>query len=175
MDQIIIAIDPGFSGGFAWQYQKGTFVKNMPETLADIRDLIMEIRKLGGVHVVMERTGGFWSGGQKMRCGCGREINAAPRSGPAMATFSRHCGQLEGLLVGMQIPYDAVAPAVWMKAFIGASIKDKHERKNTIKAKAQQLHPDLKITLKTADAVGILEWYLHLRGVVKVENPSLPF
>jgi hypothetical protein len=86
------------------------------------------------------------------------------------ATFANHCGFLRGLLVCLFIDHEKVTPKEWQKVCPsvlvkpkrGASAKEKakysRDRKNEIKAQMQALYPHLKITLATADALGILTW-----------------
>ena len=47
-----------------------------------------------------------------------------------------------------------------MKA-LGPFPKDKKERKNAIKEKMARLYPHLSVTLKTADALGILTFVME--------------
>ena len=53
-------------------------------------------------------------------------------SGPAAATFARHCGHLEAILYVLGIPTEQVAPGVWQRS-LGELPKDKPERKRAIR------------------------------------------
>ena len=81
---LILAIDPGLSGGIAWQDDAGKIhAKPMPEDMTSQADLIREI--VGGhslYSAIMERTGTYVPG----------------NSSPAAVTFARHCGNLEAIL-----------------------------------------------------------------------------
>ena len=80
-------------------------------------------------------------------------------SAVSTAKFARHCGHLEAALYSAGIPFEEVSPAVWMKA-LGALPADKSARKNAIKEIAARRFPHLSVTLKTADALGMMIWAL---------------
>jgi hypothetical protein len=57
-----------------------------------------------------------------------------------------------------------VKPRTWMNGVVpmrSTGVKKKTQRKNEIKDAMKLLYPDLKITLKTADALGILTWGIN--------------
>jgi hypothetical protein len=137
-----IAIDPGVSGGFAWVDGNGdVHAVKMPDGMTGQADFLRSLAvELPGLTAVMEKVGGY------------REGN----SGPSAATFARHCGNLEAALYVLGIPTIQVTPKKWMNA-IGVPPKLKEvERKNWIKDLAARRFPHLKVTLATADALGIL-------------------
>ena len=83
-------------------------------------------------------------------------------------TFGEHYGTLRGILMALEIPVKDVRPQDWQKA-IGATRpsvpKDatpsqreaaKREGKHKIKSIVEARFPTLQVTLKTADALGIL-------------------
>lgn len=133
----IITIDPGASGGIAICTNGVVEAHKMPQTTADLRDFL---RKYTGF-VWVEKVGGYMPG----------------NSGPASVKFARHCGRIDGVLTTLFMPWDEIAPQKWMKA-LGALPKDKADRKRAIKAKMQQVYPHIKVTLDTADALGMMYW-----------------
>ena len=137
----LIAIDPGASGAIAWICADGiTHAENMPDTFPEIADRIRELRiDLGGAQCVIEKVGTYMPG----------------NSGPAAAKFARHCGHLEMALYCHGIPTTQITPQKWMKR-LGTFPKDKKARKNAIKTMMATRHPAIKVTLKNADALGIL-------------------
>lgn len=160
-DTIMLAIDPGLSGGMAWEKDDKVYIESMPKTPKDIFELLENIS--GSFHTIkcyIEKAGTYVSG----------------NSGPAAAKFARHCGMLEGFLIALGISYQEILPSVWQQNFIGKPnypkipkeiqgnarkrvlAQRKKERKNKIKIRAQALYPDLKITLATSDALGILSY-----------------
>lgn len=168
---IYVAIDPGKSGGIAWSNITGNniFTAKMPEHEQDKYDFFIN-RILNPyedciIQVWLENVGMHQQGN-----------NAS-----ASVTFGKHVGQLEMLLfsIGLikskkiineknkeEYPVDwtqyKVAAQTWMKPLQpltkGSESKLKQKRKNEIKEKMQERFPYLKVTLNTADALGILSW-----------------
>jgi len=159
---MIASIDPGKSGGivFGTPFNEINAIK-MPETIHDIADIFRQAYEVDPeLFVWMEKVGTYMPG----------------NSGPSAAKFAEHVGALKGILAGLKIPFDLVNPAQWEHWFIGKpnwpkidrdlpitsqkKIRSdrKRDRKNLIKAKAQRLYPDLKVTLATSDAIGIYVW-----------------
>ena len=140
---MVIAIDPGANGAIAYCSDDGTvLVEPMPKIPTEQEALLRHLKdhKLGPV--IMEKTGNYMPG----------------NSGPASVKFARHCGILEGIIIALKLPLIEVAPSKWMKA-MGAISKEKAQRKRDIKELMQKRFPHLKVTLKNADALGILVWY----------------
>ncbi len=137
----ILAIDPGANGGFAWTDEDGVIqAARMPEGMTAQIDLMREIRtKSPSMVAVIEKVGGYMPG----------------NSGPAAATFARHCGNLEAALYCLDLPTTRVVPNKWQKA-LGSWPEDKADRKRAIKEEMQRRFPHLSVTLCTADALGIL-------------------
>lgn len=151
---MLISIDPGANGGIACQDNDGrVWADPMPDGMTEIYNHIRELTlDMDTVRAVMERTGGYMPG----------------NSGPAAATFARHCGHLEMALFALKIPCEQVAPQTWMKSLkLPTNLKNcplpkiKQIRKNTIKEMMQRLYPHLKVTLKTSDALGLLTYYIQ--------------
>lgn len=140
--QQLMAIDPGASGGIAWTDGDVIRCAPMPEGMTAQADFIRSIRTECRINrCIIEKLCGYVPG----------------NGGASAATFARHCGGLEAMLYCMGIPTEQVAPAVWQKA-IGMLPKDKQERKRAIKEAMARRYPHLSVTLKTADALGILGW-----------------
>ena len=137
----LLSCDPGKSGGFAIRDEDGNVMaENMPVCMPDIVDWLREIKiRHPDISCIMEKVGTYVPG----------------NSGVAAATFARHVGSLETALYALGIPTTQVSPSVWMKK-LGAMPKDKQARKNKIKSDMACLYPHLKVTLKNADALGIL-------------------
>jgi len=140
---LVIAIDPGASGGLAWTDREGiTHAEPMPEGMTAQADRIRSLAlELPGAVAVMEKTGGYMPG----------------NSAPAAVTFARHCGHLDAILFMAGLPASAVAPGVWMRS-LGDLPRDKADRKRAIRELMARRFPALTVTLKTADALGILTW-----------------
>lgn len=159
-----MAIDPGQNGGVAWRSDGNVLAVKMPDTVGDIHTLLADIATYKPFCVI-EKVGGYMPG----------------NSGPAAVKFARHCGHLDMALYATKISTIEVAPATWEHWLIGKpnypkipkeiGAKDKArilahrktERKNKIKDTVQRRFPDLKVTLATADALGILLWALEYK------------
>lgn len=138
-----LAIDPGASGGLAWFDHDGNVTADvMSEGMTAQADKIWSLKAGGYItHAVIERVGGYMPG----------------NSGPAAVKFARHCGHIEAICYVLGLPIVYVSPQTWQKA-IGTYSKDKAERKRQIKEQMARLYPHLDVTLKTADALGIMTW-----------------
>jgi len=141
----IIAVDPGAKGGVAMS------VKGMVTAAPLVSEhLTLDIlRKCRHYKMVIEDVGYHIKG----------------NNAQASATFARHVGWLLGAAAALEIGVSIVTPKTWQAALLG---KAKHEtkahRKNAIKARVQSLYPHIKVTLATADALGILTWALAEYG-----------
>ena len=167
-----IAIDPGASGGIAYVDNDGIVrAENLPQGMTAIADRLLEMAlDLGHPRTVLEKTGTHFPGN-----------NAS-----ATAKFARHCGWLEAICYCRAMPVEQVDPKIWQKEIRGLSAiprpvkpkktgnedadseaarrhgkalaKYKDVRKHHIRDEMQRRYPHLKVTLKTADALGILAW-----------------
>jgi hypothetical protein len=153
----ILAIDPGLSGGLAVRQFGKTDCHAMPETLGDVFELIASFQIAAAVEghalvCVLEEVGGFAGKAQP---------------GSAMFKFGEHYGFVQGVIRSLGIRLELVRPQVWQKAFgLGTASRcaSKTVWKNKLKAEAQRRYPQLKVTLKTADALLILDYALQRSG-----------
>lgn len=144
MTKSLLAIDPGASGGFAWIDDEGVVnTCKMPEGMTAQIDKLREMA-VDGYDVIIENVGFHMPG----------------NSATATAKFARHVGHLEAACYTLAMPVTYVAPQTWMKA-IGTWPKEKRERKAAIKEAMARLYPHLTVTLKTADALGLLTFCLR--------------
>ena len=152
--ELIIGIDAGASGGIAWQYAGGmAAVEAMPATEGEVIDLLRDLalidQSTAGVTrtAYIEKVGGYIAG--------------RPAPGSRMFNFGRNYGVLMGGLIASGYRIEEVTPQSWMKT-LGLNLPStltRTARKNKLKERARQLFPAIgkKITLKTADALLILE------------------
>ena len=145
----LIAIDPGVSGGIAFHVDGDprAGAVTMPDTPKDIYDFLKDLKGDGEATCVLENVGGYRPG----------------NSAISAVKFARHVGHLEMALLALDICAVKVAPGKWMRGFLPAVPKEKPERKRALKAKAQELFPYIRVTLDTADALGLL-WYYGQEG-----------
>lgn len=141
---LTLAIDPGASGGVAWKDGNGIYsCEPMPPTPGDVCDLLRGIVAVGRVRCYMEKVNGYMG-------------NASP--GSAMFRFGQGVGYIEGCLAAWGVSLIEVPPQRWIKA-LGLGIRGelgKTAWKRKLQAEAQRRFPQLKVTLKTADALLIL-------------------
>lgn len=146
---LFIGLDPGASGGLALIAPDMVRAVPMPATERDVLDWIRRCRgdaAAGIIHkpqafAVIEKVGGYISGN--------------PCPGSAMFKFGQGYGGLRMALVATGIPFEEVTPQRWQKEFLLTRKKGEAKTpfKNRLKAKAQQLFPEMEPTLKTADAI----------------------
>jgi hypothetical protein len=161
----IVAIDPGFSGGIAVAQFGKTDCSAMPDTEGDLLALLRGIKTAADLEgdatvCVLEEVNGY----------AGR---AQP--GSAMFRFGEHFGFTKGVVQTLDMKLELVRPQKWQKGFslgTASGCASKTEWKNKLKAEAQRRFPHLAVTLKTADALLILDW---ARRTAAAESPlTLP-
>ena len=142
----ILCIDPGASGGLAiFDTYNDVAAWSMPEGMtAQIDAIRAASAENPNLTAVIEKVG----------------FHRPGNSAVSTAKFARHCGHLEAALYSAGVPFEEVAPRVWMKA-LGALPADKTARKNAIKEQVARRFPHLDVTLKTADALGMLVWAMQ--------------
>ncbi len=142
----ILCIDPGASGGLAiFDTYNDVAAWSMPEGMtAQIDAIRAASAENPNLTAVIEKVG----------------FHRPGNSAVSTAKFARHCGHLEAALYSVGVPFEEVAPGVWMKA-LGALPADKTARKNAIKENVARRFPHLDVTLKTADALGMLVWAMQ--------------
>ena len=98
--------------------------------------------------------------------------NDAPKGkaqpGSAMFRFGEHFGFLKGVIQALEVRLVLVRPQVWQRGFglgTASACASKTIWKNKLKAEAQRRFPHLNVTLKTADALLILEHSISAAGV----------
>lgn len=145
-----LGIDPGTNGALVALSTTGEVLyrASMPDTERDLWDWIRGLRGFA-VQAVIEQVGGFIKG-----------QDGGGHPGSAMFKFGKGYGNLRMGLVAAGIPFEEATPQKWQKIYSmsRAKTESKGEWKNRLKAKAQQLFPQEKITLALADAFLIAEF-----------------
>lgn len=156
---ILLAIDPGLSGGIAWQIGSGkACAVKMPETESDIAEII----DAPEIHAALVN-------GTSVVAFIENVPIAMPGKGAAMAKLNANAGFIRGLLCGLGIRTILVRPVKWQEHYEfgskpkkrnakGEMVPDDTTWKNKLKAEAQRRFPGLKVTLDTADALLILDY-----------------
>jgi hypothetical protein len=165
--KILIGIDPGASGGIAYEVGGFASARAMPDTGGVISFVKAIVAEANGdpVRAVVEEVGGYMG-----------EDQPASRA----FEFGRGYGYLLGILQTLEVRVELVRPQAWQKvlglgnsgrtrapkgasAAIRKSVRQanaraKAEWKRKLKEKASQLYPKLDVTLKTCDALLLLEY-----------------
>lgn len=145
----IIAVDPGSAGGIAIRTcgkVSAEAYRSDDQILSLVRPLIDEDTCSGDVVAYMEQVGGFMGDKDKS-------------PGAAMFNFGDGYGYYRGMFGALDIPLVLVPPQKWMRATLPGVIgMEKPQRKRALKEFAQSLHPELAVTLLTADALVILRY-----------------
>jgi crossover junction endodeoxyribonuclease RuvC len=149
--KVIFAIDPGAEGGVAVASNGAVACHPMPATEGDLLELIRDIKRAADVEgaetiCVLERVSGFAGKAQP---------------GSAMFKFGEHFGFIKGVTQALEIKLVLVLPQKWQKTFglgTASACASKTQWKNKLKAEAQRRYPELNVTLKTADALLLLEY-----------------
>jgi hypothetical protein len=153
--QHFIAIDPGVGGGIAYIDTDGSVhALPMPSTLHDMDTQLMILCTAHNTTsadtptVFLEELPKF----------------TGKMSGSSMATMFRNYGRIEGLLAAYGARIEYLPPKKWQSA-LGLGDKKTHgdRWKAHLKGRAQALYPNLSVTLKTADALLILEAGLKMK------------
>lgn len=146
---LYVGIDPGASGGLACVGLVHASAEPMPRTEDDLLDWFRQLPSGDGINVyaVIEKVGGY--------------IKGSEFPGSAMFNFGDGYGQLKMACAAEGLIRELVTPGVWQKG-LGIPGRKKDEAKtpwkNRLKAVAQRLFPEVKVTLATADALLIAEY-----------------
>jgi len=139
-----VFIDPGASGGIVYTNDDGTNIRSiaMPKSDDQISFALVP-EHFGGREAYLEElikyTG--W---------------AMPAS--AMAVYASNWGFIKGVLTYCGYNIQIISPKAWQHAIGMKRVKKepKTQWKNRLKLKAQELYPQLKVTLSNADALLIM-------------------
>jgi hypothetical protein len=149
MDELILAVDPGVSGGMAL-YREGEVSLRKFTTADEYIDYVRNLQKRGLSRAVVEDVPKY----------IGNQMMASHSF-----TLGYNVGFEIGVIKSLLIPVDLVRPQKWQGGIPGLKGKSGAPRKRLLKEHAKTLYPGLKVTLATADALLILDY--HLRKALK--------
>lgn len=163
----IIAIDPGAAGGVAWLENGEVKCVSMPQTRRDLIDFFREIVSEGTIAYIEKINGFIPGGGASQMFEFGRSVE---RVGCILETLGVRIIEVgpkhwqKGLSLGTKGSVKATAD---MDAIGRANVKAANARlkaawKNKLKEEAQRRFPGIKVTLKNADALLILDYAREL-------------
>lgn len=142
----ILAIDPGVSGGLAWRNADGLHAVAMPDGDAALCELLSELYCGAPIECWIENIPTF----------AGKKI-----PGHSIAVLYGNFRFIEGWLTARGARIRRVAPQAWQKPLgLGtrASAGGQSQWKRKLRDEAARRFPELDVTLKTADALLILEY-----------------
>ncbi len=149
---MIVGIDPGKNGGFAWGDPALPHALAMPDTEGDIRDALHRLIADEGVtKAYIEHVPFYVPMPQSVPTG--KQVSTA-------AKLFDSFGFIKGFMASSRIPVVLVRPQKW-QADLGIGVKGKKtstQWKNQLKEVAQRLFPAAHVTLSTADALLIFDW-----------------
>ena len=162
--KLTIAIDPGLSGGIAYKRDgQPAQAIAMPSTEGDLVNVLRDLTSSAGdVVAYVELVGGYVG-------------KAQPAS--SAFKFGRNFGFILGVLQAQAVRVELVRPAKWQQGLgLGSAsgCASKTEWKNKLKACAQRLHPHLRPTLATADAILILDFAIRTASPADAEAKFHP-
>ncbi len=137
--KVRIGIDPGVSGAMAVSIDGEVSVYPFSRDLAD--ELLNIMTLAGGAFAVLEA------------------VHSMPGQGVASTfKFGKNAGWWEGVLDYAKIPYLLVRPQEWQRGLGLPKEKNKSQHKRNLKDVAGRMFPAHKPTLKTCDALLILNY-----------------
>lgn len=139
-----VAIDPGTAGGIVAGHLDGSFVVSpMPKTDREITDFLIGDLLAENVAYLEDLV----------------KYAGTNMPSSAMAVYASSWGFLKGVLTTNKYRIVLVPPKKWQAALgLGrATGLSKTQWKNKLKQRAEQLFPQIKVTLATADALLIYE------------------
>lgn len=145
MSGYVIGVDPGVSGGVAvWYPTKGEVRLRKFTTEDEFIDLVKNLGEPG--RAVVEDVPKY----------IGNEMRASHSF-----TLGYNVGFEIGVIKAHGIPLDLVRPQKWQRKVPGLKGIVGAKRKRLLRDHAKQLYPGLKVTLATADALLILDYYME--------------
>ena len=143
--RVIVGIDCGVNGGIAIFKRSEAHTFSMPPTIVALEEALYHMGADGPL-VYIEDVPPF---------------AGANRPAARIFKLAENFGIIKGILTAHDISYKLVRPQVWMKKMVKKKRNEfasGNKWKNYLKQKAAICFPDVKPTLKTADALLILQY-----------------
>ncbi len=152
----IIAIDPGKTGGIAFQHAgQPPCALPMPTREDEIVDLLHRLcADPGQTLALVELVGGYIAG--------------RPAPGSAMFSFGNSYGFVKGLVMSLRVPLELVRPQRWQKTLALGNSRSHGSPaawKKHLASVAGRLFPGIRVTRQIADALLILEFARRTPGL----------
>jgi hypothetical protein len=153
IDQLIVTIDPGKSGGIAYFKNNQIKAVKMPGSIPEINQFLKYLVETYGETILFI---------EKVQAYRGKEDDV-PGKKFGINKMLANYNQLLTIIQLSGIPFVEVYPISWQSTLNLRIYKDKRtktERKNSYKDYAQQCFPELKVTLATSDALCLVQFAL---------------
>lgn len=149
MKNAIIGIDSGASGGVCVLYPDREGKSSPIGSISELYDFLVQVSGYAydhelAVECFVEEVTGYIAG--------------YPQPASRSFVLGKSYGSILGLLVGLSIPFKTVRPQKWQQGLSGIRGIEYTERKRRLKEIATERYPQLKPTLKTADAILIADY-----------------
>lgn len=147
----MIVIDPGASGGIVYSKAGKLIAISMPKTKGEILQTLRDAQAATPL-----------CDGSVVDCYLETLVKFAGRNMPssAMATYAGNHGYIEGAAMALGCRVILVPPKKWQAA-LGLGGSKAHANRNAwkrhLKERAEQLFPDIKVTLLNCDALLMYE------------------
>ena len=143
--RVIVGIDCGVNGGIAIFKRSEAHAFSMPPTIEALEEALYHIGADGPL-VYIEDVPPF---------------AGANRPAARIFKLAENFGIIKGILTAHDISYKLVRPQKWMKKMVRKKrneFSSSNKWKNYLKEKASVCFPEVKATLKTADALLLLQY-----------------
>ena len=141
----ILAIDPGAHGALVVLTHYAPFVEciKMPDTIWELAAELKRIVERYKPEAWLELVGGYVGEDQP---------------GSRMFNFGENYGAIQGALCAFSVPLNLTRPQKWQQGIPGVKGLVGPKRKRALKAHAEKLFPEVKVTLWNADALLIADY-----------------
>jgi len=151
MMKTLLAIDPGLSGGLAWTNSDGLWAVPMPDGDAAIAKQLDDILYMNSVTAWLEEVPIFMPSGVP---------------GSAITKLHSNARFIEGYLFSRCV-VRRIKPHAWQKPLMlgtRSGCKSSSQWKTKLRDEAARRFPTVDVTLKTADALLILDFARNTNG-----------
>jgi len=155
-----IACDPGASGGFCYSPSGPLVALPMPGSLSGAAAVVRGAFQLGCSTLIIEKVGGY--------------VGGMGQPGARMFTFGHWTGAVTGAAYALGMEVIDIAPRTWQAFYkLDGKLLTKSQWKGMLRDQASLLYPDLKPTLKTADAILIHHACINSANIEITKPPTV--
>ena len=149
MKTVIIGIDSGVNGGACILFPDKEAQASPIGNVSDLCDFLNSANQYARTHnfsilAIVEEVTGY--------------IGGKPQPASRSFVLGKSYGAILGLLIGLEIPFRTVRPQKWQQGLSGIRGIEYSARKKRLREHAVMRYPQLKPTMKTADAILIADY-----------------